>query len=73
MKRHVHVVPVGDKWGYRTEGAGRLAKVTDKQSEAIAGGRDSAMRNRVELRIHGVDGKIRQGWSYGNDPRNIPG
>ena len=26
-----------------------------------------------ELSIHGEDNKIREAWSYGNDPRNIPG
>ena len=66
--KNVHVVPRGKDWAVRTAGSDRAAMVTPKQSDAIARGRDMAIRQRSELKIHGRDGQIRESNSYGNDP-----
>lgn len=68
MKKNQYIVRVGDQWGVRGEGNGRLTAVEPTQGQAIEAGRPIAMRNRAELRIQGRDGKFRDAWSYGNDP-----
>lgn len=66
--RNQYVVRHGDRWGVRGEGSDRLTKGFDRQSEAIAFGRNVARNQRTELRIQGESGRFREAWSYGNDP-----
>ncbi len=63
-----HVVPHGDGWAVRAEGAERVTSVYPTQREAINAARETARNQRVELLIHGADGKIRERDSYGHDP-----
>ncbi len=67
-KRDIHVVPRGDSWATKKEGAARAGTVTETQSAAIDAAVAQAKRERVEVVIHGRDGKIRDSDSYGNDP-----
>ena len=67
-KRNQHVVPLGNGWAVKAEGAGRATEITSKQSDAISVARDIAKNNNSELIVHGKDGKIRERNSYGNDP-----
>lgn len=63
-----HVVPYGQQWAVRREGASRVSSIYNTQAKAIQNGRRSAVRSEGELRIHGRDGKIRDSDSYGRDP-----
>jgi hypothetical protein len=63
-----HVTPSSAGWAIRRAGSERAAGVFPTQREAIARGRNLAQRTGGELRIHGEDGRIREGYSYGNDP-----
>lgn len=67
-KRDIHVVPHSGGWATRREGAERAGSVHDTQGEAIEQAREQAIRDRVEVVIHGRDGRIRDSDSYGNDP-----
>src|SRR3954466_5437328 len=67
-KRDIHVVPHGDRWATKKEGAARAGSITDTQGEAISAARSQAIRERVEVVIHRADGTIRDSDSYGNDP-----
>jgi uncharacterized protein YdaT len=67
-KRDIHVVPHGNQWATRKEGAGRVGKVTDTQKDAIQKAREQATRENVEVVIHRKGGSIRDSDSYGNDP-----
>ncbi|WP_454753540.1 DUF2188 domain-containing protein [Cupriavidus necator] len=68
----MHVVPAGDRWAVEAEGShGR--DTFDTQEEAVAAGTERAQQKKVELLIHGRDGRIRERNSYGNDPRDIRG
>jgi Uncharacterized protein conserved in bacteria (DUF2188) len=62
------VVPRDDEWVVEREGASRVSSRHRTQAEADERGRALAKRERVELIIHGRDGRIRQRDSYGNDP-----
>lgn len=67
-KRDVHVVPRGDKWAVKGEGAERASSLHNTQRDAINAGRVNAQNKHVELVIHRPDGRIRDSESYGNDP-----
>lgn len=67
-KKHVHVVPQGDGWAVKREGASRASVTTETQRESIDAGRKIAQRESTELIIHGRNGQIREKNSYGNDP-----
>lgn len=63
-----HVVKHPDGWSVKGEGNSKATKVTPTQKEAIAIAESIARNQHTETKIHGVDGKIRAGNSYGNDP-----
>lgn len=68
-KRDIHVVPHPQGgWATRREGVDRAGSRHEKQHDAIDAARSQAMRNRVEVVIHGRDGRIRDSDSYGLDP-----
>jgi hypothetical protein len=67
-KRDIHVVPRGNNWATKKEGAQRSGVVTVTQKVAIERAREQAIRERVDVVIHRKDGTIRDSDSYGNDP-----
>ena len=69
MSKHaIHVVPRPDGWAVKKAGSERASSVHRTQDEALAAARTQARRERVELVIHGRDGRIRDSDSCGNDP-----
>jgi hypothetical protein len=73
MSKNYHVVPRDGTWAVQREGADIAASVHNTQADAIDAGRNLAENTHGELRIHGRDGRIREGYSYGNDPYPPPG
>ena len=71
MAKDLHVVPAGNRWGVRQEGASDLTSTHRTQELAIDAARDIARRERTEVVIHRPDGRIRDSDSYGNDPASI--
>lgn len=67
-KKDIHVVPCEGGWATRREGAERVGSTHDTQAEAIDAARERAIHDRVEVVIHGRNGRIRDSDSYGNDP-----
>jgi hypothetical protein len=67
-KRDIHVVKHDSGWATKREGSERAGGVYDTQREAIDHARTQAIREQVEVVIHGRDGKIRDSNSYGPDP-----
>lgn len=64
-----HVTKRSDgNWQVRGEGNSIATVVTKTQREAISKARDIAINQRAEVVIHGVNGRIRNKNSYGNDP-----
>ena len=68
MKSH-HIVhnPKGG-WDIKRDGAERSSGHFDKKNDAINAGRKISQNQGSELFIHGMDGKIQQRDSHGNDP-----
>lgn len=67
-KRDIHVVPHGDAWATKKEGAVRVGSTAETQRQAIKQARQQAQREKVEVVIHRPDGNIRDSDSYGQDP-----
>lgn len=67
-KKDVMVSTRPKGWAITVEGNQQATRVTRTQEEAITIGRDIARNNHSELRIQGMNGKIRETRSYGNDP-----
>ena len=68
MGKIQHVTKKDGDWRVIGEGNSRATKKFDTQKEAIEYGRKIAINQQTELVIHGVNGKIRDKDSYGNDP-----
>lgn len=67
-KKDYHVVPQGESWAVKREGAVRASSLHSRQKDAIDAGKQLAQTNRTELVIHRPNGLIRDSDSYGNDP-----
>ncbi len=67
-KKDIHVVPHGNGWATRKEGAQRVGHTADTQRQAYQQARQQAKREGVEVVIHRPDGTIRNSNSFGNDP-----
>lgn len=61
-----HVVKNGNSWVVKS--GGEIISNHKTQGNAIKSGKVEAKKDKTELVIHGVNGKIREKNSYGNDP-----
>lgn len=68
MSKRIHVVPHGDQWATKREGASRAGSLHDTQAQATEAARSTAVREKGEVIIHRPDGRIRDANSYGSDP-----
>lgn len=66
--KNQHVVKHPEGWAVRGAGNSKATKVTDTQKEAIEYAEQIACNQQSDTKVHGRDGKIRGGNSYGNDP-----
>ncbi|TWT61665.1 DUF2188 domain-containing protein [Rubinisphaera italica] len=67
-KKDYHVVPQGEGWAVKREGADRASSLHETQRDAIQDGKRLAQTKKTELVIHRPNGQIRDSDSYGNDP-----
>lgn len=67
MGKNQHITKKDNNWRVIGEGNKKSTKNFDIQKEAIEFGRKIAINQKSELVIHGLDGKIRDKDSYGND------
>ncbi len=63
-----HVVPHENGWAVKGERNQRATKVTKTQEQAINIATEIAKNQHSDTKIHGRNGRIRAGNSYGNDP-----
>ena len=69
----VFVTKRQEGWAVITSNSQRAVKIHDTQECAINHGKEIAQNNSTQLIIQGKDNKFRTEYSYGNDPKNIPG
>ncbi|MFT5730213.1 MAG: hypothetical protein ACI8PB_004391 [Desulforhopalus sp.] len=66
--KNQHVVKHSEGWAVKGAGNSRATKITGTQEEAINVAENIARNQKSDTKIHGRDGRIRAGNSYGNDP-----
>jgi hypothetical protein len=66
--KNQHVVKHSEGWAVKGAGNSKATKVTRTQADAIDVAQNIARNQQSDTKIHGRDGKIRAGNSYGNDP-----
>lgn len=66
--KNQHVVKHPDGWAVKGAGNSKATKVVDTQKQAIGYAEQIARNQKSDTKIHGLNGKIRAGNSYGNDP-----
>ncbi len=68
MGKNQHVTKHSNGWQVKGAGNEKATKVTETQKQAIDAAIKIAKHQQSEVVIHGVNGKIRDKDSYGNDP-----
>ncbi len=69
MRKNQHVTHRPDgNWQVKGAGNSKATAVASTQKEAIAIATSIARNQKSEVVIHGLNGKIREKNSYGNDP-----
>jgi len=68
----VHTVHREQKW-VNEVGGRQVGDSHDQKAPAVEAGRQEAIARGTEHHIHGLDGRVHEKNSYGDDPRNIPG
>ncbi len=66
--KNQHVVPQGNAWAVKGEGNKKITAKYATQREAQVKAESIARNQKSETKIHGRNGQIRAGNSYGNDP-----
>ncbi len=66
--KNQHVVPHEKGWAVKGAGNKHPTSVHSTQQQTKDAARDIARNQQSELPIHGVNGRIREKHSYGNDP-----
>lgn len=66
--KNQHVVKHPEGWAVKGECNSKATKVTKTQKEAIEVAEAIARNQQSDTKVHGANGKIRAGNSYGNDP-----
>src|SRR4030095_8979760 len=67
MAKNQHVVPHGEDWAVRREGATRSTSRHRTQKEAIEVARKIARKDRADVVIHSRGGRVRDRDRYGSD------
>ncbi len=65
--KNQHVIKHLDGWAVKGAGNSKATKIPRTQKQAIDKAASIARNQKLDTKIHGVDGKIRAGNSYGND------
>ncbi len=60
----IHITPHKDGWQVKTGGKEKAYRVVKTQKEAIDIAREVAKNRQSDIKIHGRDGKIRDGNNY---------
>ena len=68
MGKNQHVVPHKDGWAVKGASNQKATRVVSTQREAINIAQNIARNQHSDTKIHGENGRIRAGNSYGNDP-----
>ena len=72
-RRTYHVTPFGNGWKVSAEGQ-ELDVVRDNKDDALEEAKRLAKAEALgQVIVHNQDGKIAEEFTYGDDPRDVPG
>jgi Uncharacterized protein conserved in bacteria (DUF2188) len=69
----IHTVYKNDQWINEVEEGSAFGGPHSTKEEAVAAGRERAMRDKTEHVIHNQDGTFSERNSHGRDPASSPG
>lgn len=64
----IHITPHKNGWQVLSSGAKKAFRVVETQQEAIVIARQIAINQDADIKIHGKDGKVREGRNYADKP-----
>ncbi|HEX9970048.1 MAG TPA: DUF2188 domain-containing protein [Acidimicrobiales bacterium] len=74
MRTVLHVTPNVNGWEVKREGSDQTEFLVDNKDNAVDHARELAKANEpAQVIIHTRDGKFETEYTYGDDPRDIPG
>ena len=74
MRTVFHVTPNVNGWEIRKEGSNTTEFLVDDKDNALNHARELAQANEPsQVIVHTQDGRFETEWTYGDDPRDIPG
>ena len=69
-----HVIPDANSWKVKNEQDAKYDALVDNKDRALELAREYAKEFQLgQVIVHNQDGKIAEEFTYGDDPRNIPG
>ena len=69
-----HVIPDANSWKVKYEADSTYDALVDNKDRAVEMAKEMAKEFELgQVIVHNQDGKIAEEFTYGNDPRNIPG
>lgn len=69
-----HVIPDANSWKVKNEADPSYDALVDDKSRAVEMAKEAAKAAPLgQVVVHTRDGKIAEEFTYGDDPRNIPG
>lgn len=74
MRTVLHVTPNVNGWEVKREGSDQTEFLVDNKDNAVDHARELAKANEPsQVIIHTRDGRFETEYTYGDEPRNIPG
>ena len=74
MRTVYHVTPTVNGWEIRQEGSNVTEFLVDDKDNALNHARELARANEPsQVIVHTRDGRFETEFTYGDDPRNVPG
>jgi hypothetical protein len=74
MRTVYHVSPNVNGWEIRQEGSDVTEFLVDDKDNALNHARELARANEPsQVVVHTQDGRFETEWTYGDDPRDVPG
>ena len=68
IMKNQHVIPHAEGWAVKGAGNELVSSIHQTQRSAISAARETAIRQKSEMFVHGRNGQIRERNTYGPDP-----
>ncbi len=74
MRNVFHVTPNANGWEVKRQGSDQTEVLVDNKDNALSHARELATAaTPAQVIVHTRDGKFEKEYTYGDDPRDVPG